>query len=141
MRNLALAALLATSGAALAQKPNMQEGLWETTVKMEMPGMPGGMLPQVVRQCYTARDVADPSRTVPQQKDKDNSCEVYDLKATGNTTTWSMRCKPPQEMSGTGTMTYSGGSYAGTIRMNMKQDGQAMTMVQHVTGRRVGPCP
>jgi hypothetical protein len=127
---------LAAAPFAEAQKLNMQDGLWEVSVKMEMPGMPAGAGAQTFRKCYTPADVQDASRTMP----KDDNCQASDVKVQGDTVSWTMRCKPPQEMTGTGTMTYKGTSYAGRMNMAMKEGGQTMTMQQTISGRRVGPC-
>ena len=48
-------AAAALSQAAHAAAPNMREGMWEITMKMEMAGMPGGMPPQVVKQVQDYR--------------------------------------------------------------------------------------
>jgi hypothetical protein len=127
---------LAAAPFAEAQKLNMQDGLWEVSVKMEMPGMPAGAGAQTFRKCYTPADVQDASRTMP----KDDNCQASDVKVQGDTVSWTMRCKPPQEMTGTGTMTYKGTSYAGRMNMAMKEGGQTMTMRQTISGKRVGPC-
>ena len=50
------------SQAVHAAAPNMREGMWEITMKMEMAGMPGGMPPQVMKQCMTKKDVENPQR-------------------------------------------------------------------------------
>ena len=132
---LGLALMLCATG-AWAQKLNMQDGLWEISVKMDMPGMPAGAGAQTFRQCYTPTDVQDASRTLP----KDDNCQISDVRMQGSTVSWALRCKPPQEMSGTGTMTYQGASYAGTLNFTMKQDGQNMTINQQINGKRLGPC-
>ena len=132
---LAVAGLAAAPFAA-AQKVNMQDGLWEVSVKMEMPGMPAGAGAQTFRKCYTPADVQDAARTMP----KDDNCQVSDLKAQGDTVSWTVRCKPPQEMTGTGTMTYKGASYSGRMNFSMKEGGQTMTMQQAISGKRVDPC-
>ncbi|HUF79587.1 MAG TPA: hypothetical protein VMN03_00515 [Burkholderiales bacterium] len=59
-KTLMLAAAL-LSAPASAAPPNMKEGLWEITTKMEMPGMPAGMKPQVMQQCmhYSGRRIGE----------------------------------------------------------------------------------
>jgi uncharacterized protein DUF3617 len=115
---------------------DMQEGLWEITTRMEMPGMPAGMGAHTVQQCVTKQDTADPSRTMP----KDDHCTLADFKTSGNTVTWSVVCKGEGDMTGTGSMTYRGSSYDGTMNVQMRQGGQTMAMTQHIAGRRIGPC-
>lgn len=121
---------------AMAAPTNMQPGLWEITMKMEMAG--GGMPATTVRQCVRPADIEDARRTIPQNKDP--KCEMKDYKMQGNTASWRMECKGPEAMSGTGTITYSGSSYSGTTKLNMKQDGQTMSMTQSYSGKRIGDC-
>jgi hypothetical protein len=41
---------------ALAEGPNMKEGLWEITMTMEMPGVPVKMPPRTWTQCLTKKN-------------------------------------------------------------------------------------
>lgn len=124
---------------ATAAPANMQPGLWEITMKMEMPGMRGGGMPATaVRQCIRPVDVEDARRTIPQNKDP--KCNTKDYKMQGNTASWRMECKGPETMSGTGTITYSGSSYSGATKLSIKQGGQTMDMTQTYSGKRIGDC-
>ena len=134
-------AIAVLSGGAHAATPNMKDGLWEITMKMEMPGMPAGMKPQVVRQCITKKDLEDPRKTAPSGGDpKDNRCQVTDYKMQGNTASWNMACKGDGAMTGSGTATYSGTSYSGTNKMTMNRGGKAQTMTMQYSGRHLGEC-
>ena len=128
------------SGSAHAAAPDLKEGLWEITTKMEMPGMPAGMKPQVMQQCLTKKDLDDPRKTAPGGDPKDNRCQMTDYKMQGNTATWNMACKGEEAMTGSGSITYSGTSYSGTSKMTTKRGGQAQTMTMNYTGRRLGEC-
>jgi hypothetical protein len=129
------------SGGAHAAAPNMKDGLWEITMKMDMPGMPAGMKPQVLQQCITKKDLEDPRKTAPSGSDpRDNRCQMTDYKIQGNTASWNMACKGEGAMTGSGTATYSGTSYTGTNRMTMKRGGQVQTMTMQYSGRRLGEC-
>jgi hypothetical protein len=132
------AALVAVHSHAAA--PNMQDGLWEITMKMELPGMPAGPKPQTVQQCITKKDLEDPRKTTPGNDPKDDRCQVTDYKMQGNTATWNMACKGEGAMSGSGTITYSGTSYTGTNRMTVTHGGQPQSMTMHYSGRRLGDC-
>src|SRR5262245_42324856 len=128
-----------TLGTVHAAAPNMKDGLWEITTKMEMAGKSAGNMPQqVVRRCVTKKDLDDPRQTTPSG---DARCKMTDYKLAGNTATWKMACEGKSEMTGTGTITYSGESYTGNQTMTMKTSGQAMNMKMDFTGRRVGDCP
>jgi Protein of unknown function (DUF3617) len=141
MRTITTSLLLAIvlSGIAHAAAPNMKEGLWEITTKMEMPGMPTGMPPQVMQQCFTGKDLEDPRKTAPGGPG-DSSCQMTDYKMQGNTATWNMACKGEGAMTGSGSITYSGTSYAGTNRMTMTHGGSTQTMTMQYSGRHLGAC-
>lgn len=141
MRFAALS-LLATAlacPAAHAASPNMRDGLWEITTKMEMTGQKGVQIPQqTVKHCMTKKDVEDPKRTTPGAGDQ-SRCKMTDHKLQGNTATWQIACQ--DGTTGTGTVTYSGDSYSGNQTMAMKRGGQVMNMKMEYSGRRVGDCP
>jgi hypothetical protein len=119
--------------------PNMQPGMWEITTKMEMSGMEGmpAMPPNTMRQCIRPADAQGGSATVPKG---DPQCEVKDYKMQGNTASWRMECKGANAMSGKGTVTYGGTSYSGKTQFTTKEEGQAMTMNQTFSGKRIGDC-
>ena len=126
--------LFATVSIAFAGSvPNLQEGKWEITTTMEMPGMPMNMPPMKHTQCITKKDL------VPKSSQPGQECTVIHNTVTGNTVTWTMQCSGQGgEMKGTGNITYSGNSFKGTTKMTMPQ--QNMQMASHVTGQRLGPC-
>lgn len=134
-----LATALAVGPACAA--PNMKDGMWEITTKMEMAGRSDVAMPQqTVKHCLTKKDVEDPKRMTPSAGEQ-GRCKMSDYKLQGNTATWKMACEGQGAMTGTGTATYSGDSYAGTQTMNMNAGGQAMNMKMTFAGRRVGDCP
>lgn len=136
---VALLPLVALSPAPASAAPAaMQPGLWEITMKMEMPGMPIAMPPQTIQHCYTKKDLEDGKNTVPQSEDK--NCKITDYKIQGNTVTWSVICTGENAMSGSGTMTMAATSYSGMIKAKMKEGGQTMEMTQRLAGKRLGEC-
>ena len=135
MRVAATAGLAWVHG-ALAE-PNMHPGLWETTVRTEMSGMPMQMPPVTHRQCIRKQDL------VPQVASSDQECRIVDQNTEGNSVSWRIQCdSSDMQMEGSGKLTYAGDSYRGRIDIQT-QDGPmgAMTMVQKLEGRRVGDCP
>jgi hypothetical protein len=113
-------ALVAASAQSAA--PNMKEGLWEVTVKMDMPGM------------------EDPRKVASGNDQGSNACEVTNYKMQGNTATWNMSCKGPEQMTGTGTIKYEGDRYSGVNRMSMNQGKDTMQMTTNFSGRYLGAC-
>lgn len=133
-----LAGVLATTTTAaslLAQGPR-QDGQWEVTTEMQMPGMPaGGMQPIVNTQCISKADAADPQKFLPKGQNE-SGCAVSDYKLEGNKTTWSLKCDGPPAIAGTGEIVYSQDAYTGSMKLNM--GGQAMTV--KYSAKRLGDC-
>lgn len=113
-----------------AQGP-MREGRWETTMQMQMPGMPVQMPPVKNTQCVTKAQLQDPSKGLPSGPDP--TCKVSDYKAEGNKVTWKMACT---DMTGTGEITFKGDSYDGLIKLAAKQGEMAMKL----SSKRLGDC-
>lgn len=139
---MALFIRLAVSGAALvlsaaagAASPNMKPGLWEIKVRTEMAGVPMQMPAVTTRQCIRKQDM------VPQTNSSGQDCEVTEQHTTGDTMTWRIECKSSDmQGSGNGKITYHGTTFQGKVEMSMQQQGQQMTMTQHMDGKRVGEC-
>lgn len=137
----ALLCLLCFAAAHAAAGPNMKPGLWEQTVKMEMPGMPQAMQEHKSQRCVTPKDLEDPRKVGPGSDPRTaGQCEVSNFRMQGNTATWDMACKGQQQMKGSGSMTYQGDRYSGVNRMTMNQGGQTMTMTMNYSGRYLGDC-
>ena len=127
--------VLSLGGLAFAG-PNMEEGMWEITMKTEMPGMPMEMPPMKFSQCLTKKDM------VPHKKEKNEDCKMVSTKVEGNTVTWVAQCRMKEgTMDSTGKITYRGGGFDGVINvlMNTKDTGK-MEVTQRMTGRRTGDC-
>ena len=133
-----LVAALLASHAHGAAAPNMKDGLWEITMKMEMAGMPHAMPPQVMQRCITKKDLEDPAKAMPGNSPADGRCKMTDHKMQGNTATWNVACE--DGTAGSGTATYSSTSYTSTNKITSKHRGEAQTMTMHNSGRYLGDC-
>jgi hypothetical protein len=134
---LALVAGLAVFSVHAADAPHMRPGMWETTVQVEMPGMPVTMAPMTQRHCVTK------AMLVPQNQQPGQTCKLLDHKVSGNTVTWNVECDTEgRTMHGTGTITYTGdSSYKGKMDMTMTGGpGGTMHMTQTMSSHRVGEC-
>lgn len=126
------ATLVIVASAAPVSAQAMQPGLWETTARMEMPGM--AMPPMTTQQCI--RD-ASPESVVPQMP----NCTVTNRSASGNTVRWSVRCQEGgMTMSGNGEMTIRGATSEGVLQMTIEEGGQRQQMTHRYSGRRIGNC-
>ncbi|MDD2335457.1 MAG: DUF3617 family protein [Geobacteraceae bacterium] len=128
---IAVLVLLLVPAVSFAAK-TMQEGLWEITTQMEMPGMPMKMSPTVMQHCYTKSDVSDQKKIIS----SDKNCSVTDLKTSANKVTWKMKCTGENAATMTGSTVFGTDSYTSVMQMN--SHGQNMTM--KVKGKRLGNC-
>jgi hypothetical protein len=121
--------MLAGSNCLAESGPNLQEGLWEITSKIEMMGM---NIPAVKHnQCIT-RENAVPGSSQPDQK-----CKTIETSVNGDTVIWKMVCDSPQGKSKlAGEITYHGDTFEGILRIDM----QGSEMIQNMSGRRIGKC-
>ena len=126
------AALAAFCLPAAAQGTDEQ---WEITRKMEMPGMPMAMPPQVSKVCV-AKGASD-ENFVPKQQ---GNCRTVDSKRVGNKYTFRMVCDGKNKMTANGEITFKDGAYDGRMEMAGTMEGQPVNMTQVYSGKRVGTC-
>ncbi len=119
---------LSFAGLCLAA-PNMEDGLWEITTTVNMPG--AGLKSFTNTSCLTKE------KAVPQTAE--SGCTVKDVKAQGNTVTWTVVCQEGMSTS-TGKITYTGSTMDGVVETTVKAGGQTMTMKSRMKGKRIGPC-
>lgn len=111
--------------------PNMKEGLWEVTMRMEVPGMPVQMAPQTYTQCLTQKEA------VPRQEEPAQGCKIVKQDIKGDTVSWVVECKTNEGTAvSDGRITYKGDTFAGVIQMT--QGGMKAT--QQLSGRWIGKC-
>lgn len=119
-------------GTLVAQKHPQKPGKWQVVVEMEVPG--GGKMAPVTQEiCVTEADLADPSKAA--FLDPKLGCKVNDPKTKGSTVSFAFDC-PTQQMSGVGTITFSGDTFAGETKLKMA--GQEMTAKQ--SGKWLSAC-
>jgi hypothetical protein len=123
--------LFLLSGNAIAQGPNIKEGLWEITTTIEESGMPKEMLRQTYKHCLTKNDY------IPYKEEKDKECKVTKFDVKGNTVSWVVKCKDEEGTSiGNGRVTYRGDTFEGLIKFKDPEGEITMTM----KGKWVGKC-
>ena len=145
MKKLVAALACAAVLPALAQdfsgmKGKMKEGQWEYTMKMEIPGMPGGgMSMPAFNQCVTNAQIEKGG--VGQKDGKmPEGCTVRNMKLSGNNVTYTMECTKDPKMVSDVNMTFAGDSFTMKQNTTMDQGGQKMSMVNNMTGKYIGPC-
>ena len=135
---LATGLSLATLPALADDKlPSLKEGQWDTTIKIDMPGLPIAMPPFTTSSCITKKDL------VPKTQQPGQDCKVKSQKIVGDTVEWAVQCKDEggMVMDGSGKVTYKGESFGGNMTMSMSGGGHpGMQMSYVMTGKRTGDC-
>lgn len=113
---------------------DVNEGLWEITLKAEIEGMSMTMPPITNTQCIT-KDTLVPKSNQPGQE-----CKITNQKKAGNTLTYDIVCSGPGgNVKGNGKVTYTGDTMTGEVEMNISgQDN--MKVITKMSGKRIGPC-
>ena len=119
-----------------ATAAGLTPGLYEYTMKMNMPGMPANapsMPAQVMQRCVTAKDISSKGYGAPP---KDSDCQVRDMNESGSQFSYKISCTKPQKMDGDvkGTITATG------MTMDMTMTMPNGTMMQSTTAKRLGDC-
>lgn len=129
---LTLASLLLFACGSKQTGPNLKEGKWEITVKMEFSGkMPFQIPPQTFTQCITK------DKAVPQQAEPNQNCKITKQQIKGDTVSWTGECKTPDGTIVTeGIVTYKGTTFEGTVKTKHRE----MDMIQNMTGKWIGEC-
>ena len=117
---------------------NIQEGLWEITIKTTMAGMPDDAIPPTTQtQCLKDK------KKLPQLLQQDQTCQIMDTKTEWNEASWKMKCQSQGSLiNGTGKITYKGDRFDGVIQLRMQPSGaEPMKITQQIHGRFRGKCP
>ena len=129
----ALAALLLPLTAAAAMTP----GLYEYTIRMNVPGAPANIPAQTSQRCLSAADV-DGSKSLEMPRAPNSDCQVKDMAESGGQFSYTMACTRPQKIDGAVKGSYTPTGM--TIEITMTMDGMPGPMTQSITARRVGDC-
>jgi hypothetical protein len=144
---LCAAAILGAAGAATraataADHPNLQPGNWETSMTMEMAGMPGmaSRPATAMTHCIKPDQVKDnQSLAERMQTNSKSKCKVSDVKFEGDKLSYNFTCD--SGASGSAELIFGGTTYEGTTKISMPGRGNGpMTMTQHFKSKRIGDC-
>ena len=106
---------------------------WEITMNMEMPGMPaemaGMMGGQASKICMLKGQEKEPAKS-----EENKNCTMSNVKYSGNTTSFKMKCTGKDAMTGDAVLTHTPNSFS--QKMNMQSKDGEMTMISN--GKRIG---
>lgn len=118
---------------------NFREGLWEMTVRAEVPGTKP-MPPIVLKKCISAKEIQDLQAKASRPPGSDQ-CKVLDQRTQGSTTSWKLECTGRMKIVGDGLVTMTGDSYTMQSTMVMTgADGKTMQVRNELSGKRLGDC-
>ena len=129
------------SSPASADLPNMEEGLWEITTKVEYSGESKRLREFTLKHCFTKKDIEQGKGRMHQPDPHNKDCQVKDYKVEGNQASWNIVCGGNNPTIGTGSVTYSGTSFEGTNKTIIGKQGQEKEVTETFSGKRLGPCP
>jgi len=112
-------------------------GLYEYTIKMNMPGAPMNMPAQTTRRCLSPKDV-DSNKALEMPPEPNSDCQVKDMVLTGGQYSYKVACTRPQKLTGNVKGTVTANSM--TMDMTMTVPEMPGPIQQTVTGRRIGDC-
>ena len=139
-RALTLLAVSTVSLSALAQDPNINPGMWETTstVTIQSEQMPIPPRTDTSSECVTAEKIADGQAFLENSEECDFTNR--DLREDGMD--YTMTCSSPE--GGTVTMNasmqFDGDSMSGTIDGDIESPMGIMRMNVELSGKRTGDC-
>jgi len=114
---------------------DLQDGKYEITSTVEMPGMPMQIPPVTVTQCITNQD------PLPNQSRDGQQCNIMDMKTEGKSVSWKMECSQHgQKMQSTGKMVYYGDHFEGTTNTMLGAQSGNMMITTVINGKRIGAC-
>ena len=110
-------------------------GLYEYTMKMNMPGM--NMPAQTSRRCLNPKDV-ESNKALEMPPEPNSDCRVSDMVMTGSNFSYKIACTRPQKLNGNvkGAVT----SNSMTMDMTMTIPEVPGPVQQTVAAKRVGDC-
>ena len=129
-----LAALLAMPNAWAAG--DLQEGLWEISVTMNIAGQAASAQPLVMRQCISQQSAQE----VMAKLTGAGSCSTSDLRQDGGHATWKVSCSAPVELEASGAANFLGDSFDGSMTGSLGMGNQQLPFTQSFRARRTGPC-
>jgi hypothetical protein len=130
---MAAAAIFCIPLIAAAQ---MTPGMYEYTMKMNMPGAPA-MPGQTFQRCLTAKDV-EGSKGFEMPPGPGSDCKIKDLVQNGGKFSYKMSCSKPQKLDGAVQGTIIPGGM--TMDMTMNMEGMPGPMTQAIAAKRISDC-
>jgi hypothetical protein len=133
-------AVAGLSASALADSPNINPGMWETTSTVSINSPQFSLPPQTqsTSDCVTAEDIDQGDVFL----DDNEECEITNKDIRSDGMNYAMTCSNPDgsTMSMTADIAFDGDTMSGSVDGQMQSAMGEMTMKIELTGKRTGDC-
>ena len=137
MNRLSGAVVICATCLAVSPAFALTPGMYEYTIKVNMPGAPVNVPEQKMQRCMTAKDIDGNKATdVPSMPNSD--CQVSGRTQTDTQFSYHIACTKPQKLDGDVKGTVTATSLNMDMTMHMAQTPTAMT--QNISALRLGDC-
>jgi hypothetical protein len=125
----------------------MKDGLYETTVSMNITGIeqiPQGIqrAAQTTARCLTKEDIAKGSQILNPQSPRGpgkGDCQILNFNMSGDAATYTVSC-PAQRINLDGSIAFTGNGYKGVNSGVMEQAGRPLKVTINFESKYVGAC-
>ncbi len=121
------------AGTAAALNP----GLYEYSMKMNIPGAPASIPPTTIQRCLTASDV-EGVKAIDMPAMPNSDCKVANQVFDGKQFSYKVACTTPQKLDGEVKGTVSATTL--NMEMVMRIPEAPGPMMQNISARRLGDC-
>ena len=141
---IALACTFAIAGlnmAFAAEAYNVNPGMWETTYKVEVSGVPAEMAAMMRQQPKMERECVEAKIIDFTPGDMTEDCSYKATRHSANKMSWDIQCKGQGgDSTGHGEVNFNGNTATGWFEMNMQGPMGPMKIRNDFEGKRTGPC-
>lgn len=129
------------AGIAYSEEWNVNPGMWETTSKMEVKGVPPEMAAMMQRQPMVEKEcVKDKNYNFKMDQDA-QGCTFNQKRHSSKKLSWDISCSAESgNAKGKGEANFNGNTVSGWFEMNMQGPSGPMTMRHTFEGKRIGAC-
>ena len=137
-----ITAVTVFSATIQAEEYNVNPGMWETTYKMEMSGMPPEMAAMMQQQPKIERECVKDNNIDFSPDDMAEECSFKSTRHSASKVSWEIECKGQNGTStGQGEVNFNGDTASGWFEMNMQGGPMGPMKIRNVfQGKRTGPC-
>jgi len=129
------------TSAVAAESYNINPGMWETTYKVEVSGVPAEMAAMMQQQPKMERECVERKIIDFTPGDMGKDCSYKSTRHSASKMSWDIQCKGQGgDSTGHGEVNFNGNTATGWFEMNMQGPMGPMKIRNDFEGKRTGPC-